>query len=173
MRAASLGAVRLCMTLVVLTCLSFPAPSIAQTACPVGVPLGSPTCGPAPVVAGPATPPPPPRPTGEWESRFGAVATDPVAGHVGVAEGRASKQDAVAVALQQCSQKGASDCGVSATYQNGCVALSWPEGKGATAYGFGDSAGEAERKSRGGCKADNGRCNVVYSACSKPIFHEY
>lgn len=89
--------------------------SFAEGRCPPGqYPIGddrAPGCAPIPTAGGGAASSP--VPTGKWEERWGAIAEDvsanarEVAGATGVSESRVSKQDAIAVAMEQYKKSGA------------------------------------------------------------------
>ena len=146
--------------------------ALAQTACPVGTPAGSATCGPSPSSGGQMASPPP-RPSGEWLKTWGAIATSG-SGNGGVSSQQLSKEDAEQVALRNCAQAGGKDCIVELTYRNQCVAaVRPPTGSGgqiSTAASVEDARGRALRL----CKARYGReCTLVLAECSEPVFRKY
>lgn len=106
--------------------------AFAEGRCPPGqYPVGDQNvggCAPIPS-SGPAVPAS--RPTGKWETRWGAIARDasPTPGArlaIGVAESQRTKKAASAVALAQCVEGGGNDCRVLLAYNNQCAALSGP-----------------------------------------------
>jgi len=153
------------------------APASAQTACPVGTPAGSATCGPSSYY----TEPPPPRPSGEWISRFGAVASDvDGSGNIGVSQRESSRVDAEKKAIAQCMSLGSRKCEVTLWYGNQCASLAGPYAgdkplAGLTSPGTGDDTQAASRKALERCSEKNkgASCKVVYSSCSDPIFRKY
>jgi hypothetical protein len=126
------------------------------------------------------------RPTGKWETRWGAIARDfsPTPGArlaIGVAESQRTKKDASAVALAQCAEGGGNDCRVLLAYNNQCAALSGPvvsdlAAKGGITYAAGaPGIEEAKANSMRSCQGAAGgqRCTVVYSACSMAEFKSF
>lgn len=126
------------------------------------------------------------RPTGKWETRWGAIARDfsPTPGArlaIGVAESQRSKKDASAVALAQCAEGGGNDCRVLLAYNNQCAALSGPvvsdlAAKGGITYAAGaPGIEEAKANSMRSCQGAAGgqRCTVVYAACSMAEFKSF
>jgi len=164
---------------VALLALSGASPAFAQTACPVGTAPGSATCGPAP--GGNASPPPPPRPLGEWLDRFGAVAADMTSsGNTGVAANRLSREDAENVAMEKCRSLGSTKCGIVMHYSNQCVAIVAPSVNGVERAGApvtrpGQTIEAAIAKATPDCHQANktNECTPIYSACSLPVFRKY
>ncbi|PSD28765.1 DUF4189 domain-containing protein [Stenotrophomonas maltophilia] len=135
-------------------------------------------CAPIPgAVGGTASPsaPAPAQPLGEWLTRWGAVAESPTSNLVGTAANESSERRAVDVAIKKCAAEGAKDCKSSVTYYNQCVAFAVPSsGKG---QGSLDTAVDAETvagNAIGHCRdTGGGKCAVVYSECSLPVFRKY
>lgn len=158
----------------VLTILLFVNVAGAQTACPYGATPGSVVCGPMPD-SGASVPPPPPVPSGEWESKFGAIAIDLAANAVGTSDSHASRLKAEEAALLGCRIEGGVNCDLVAWAENQCLALAWPRGDGGgfAGTGRGKTQSQAEKKSLSNCKAHDGKCEVLWSKCNEPVFHRY
>ncbi|RXR08512.1 DUF4189 domain-containing protein [Pseudoxanthomonas composti] len=154
--------------------LSASIPAEAQTACPYGATPGAVTCGPMPD-AGSTAPLPPPVPSGEWESRYSALAVDVNATVIGASDNRVSRIDAEDAAIAGCHSKGGSNCSVLAWSANQCMALAWPVGGrgGMTGTGVGKNSAKAGKHALSRCAAPDGSCKVIWAACNKPIFHPY
>jgi len=142
---------------------------VAQTACPVGTAPGSATCGPAPVNQ---IPPPLPRPSGEWLKTWGAIATSSSGGG-GASSQQPSRQAAEELALQNCKTSGAANCKVEFSYENQCVALAYPPGKGgqvSTAANVDDAKARALQRCNG---RQEGECKIAIAECSEPVFRKF
>lgn len=122
-------------------------------------------------------PPMPPRQTGRWHSRFGAIAQSKSTGLGGASAGRESAEEALAEALERCGVEGAKDCEISFTYSNQCVAWVIPKVEGSGSLprlSVGKTIRQAEKSAEGLCKGPKGsKCEVFYSACSKPFFEKF
>jgi hypothetical protein len=164
--------IKFCVCLILF--VPFADTVLAQTACPYGVNPGSSSCGPMPDSAS-SMPPPPPVPTGEWESSYGAVAMDLAANVVGTSDNHVSRAAAEGAAIQACHSKGASNCELYAWAENQCLALAWPTGGGGgvARTGLGKTKLLAEKKALTRCIANKGKCEVMWSACNEPVFHPY
>lgn len=156
-------------SLLVLTAFS---PAFAQTACPGGVAPGSSQCGPdSGTSRGDSAPP---RPTGEWIKTWGAIAGSDSRGESWTSLGRLSQKEAEKQALDQCKAAGAPDCAVTLAYQNQCVAMASPPGPGRSATNSAKSKEIASQDALALCKEVNGQaCEVIYSACTDPIFNKF
>lgn len=145
------------------------APASAQTACPVGTPAGSATCGPS---DGGEMAAPPPRPTGEWLKTWGAIAVSSGGGG-GVSSQQLSEKDAGQVALRNCASSGGTNCKVEFTYRNQCVVLAHPPGDG----GIFSTAGtieDAKARALTRCQDQfHQECKVAISECSDPVFRRF
>lgn len=64
----------------------------------------------------------PPRPTGEWISTWGAIATSLATSEVGMVSDMRSAELAASEAMRRCAGGGARDCKVTVSYSNQCVA---------------------------------------------------
>ncbi|MEN5204935.1 DUF4189 domain-containing protein [Stenotrophomonas sp. TWI700] len=164
--------------------------SFAEGRCPPGqYPIGdhrAPGCAPIPTAGGGEASSP--VPTGKWEKRWGAIAEDvsanarKVAGATGVSESRVSKQDAIAVAMEQCIKGGGEKCEVRIVYNNQCVALADPANKQGGVSGESVAfraqsvelaSSKALEKCAAGNRAVGGGCHIVYAACSMSEFKSF
>lgn len=147
---------------------------LAQTACPAGVAPGSPQCGPDSGTSRGDIPAPPSRPTGEWIKTWGSIAGSDSRGEAWTSTGKFSKSEAETEALKQCQAAGLSDCIITLTYRNQCVSMASPPGDGKSATVAAKSKDIANKDALKICKDKNdGKCSVIYSACTDPIFREY
>jgi hypothetical protein len=106
------------------------------------------------------------RPQERWEDRWGAIAIDSKTGQAGLIAGKASKAEAVDVAMSGCEMHGSPGCKLRLAYFNQCVAIGW----GATwnevvTAETEQRAGELALK---GCSKKTTECKIAYSACSQP-----
>jgi len=177
--------------LLIVVLLTMHATAWAEGRCPPGqYPTGGSNgvlgCAPIPGANGETAQPPPPVPTGKWESRWGAIAVDedvPVGAvtPIGVAVSRKSKQDARGAALDACSQRGGKRCVVRLAYHDQCAVIAdltsaIGSGKRSVSYfASAETTGKAEALGLKECAAANGgaECEIVYSACSVSDFKPY
>lgn len=154
------------MRLIAFTLLSLslavPSAASAEGGCPPGqVPYSGTSlssCGPIPSTQSRQP---------EWESRWGAIATD-LKGTFGIATGMASERKAKKEALADCRSRGASSCTADFTFRDQCAAV-----VNSTTRTFSQSAAteaEAVRIGQRRCAASaSGNCWVFYSGCSFPV----
>lgn len=167
-----------------------PLPALAEGGCPPGqYPIGGQGvqgCAPIPGGSSSGTAPAP-RPTGKWETRWGAVVEDqkpdpnkPLP--TGVSVSQKSKREAVAVATEKCKAKGGIKCKLRIAYYNQCVALADPDPvNGRIPPGLFSSAVSAGTEERARslsveeCSRDSkgASCSVIYSACSMSEFKSF
>ncbi|OEZ02391.1 hypothetical protein BIY45_00875 [Stenotrophomonas sp. BIIR7] len=127
-----------------------------------------------------------PRPTGKWETRWGALAEDASANErgvvvaTGVAESRKSKGEASRIALEQCRSGGGLKCKVLTTYYNQCIAVVDPKPKsqggsgGRSVIYTAKSADIATAEAMKRCSPDGAdACSIIYSACSMSEFRSF
>ncbi|WP_185816050.1 DUF4189 domain-containing protein [Xanthomonas sp. SS] len=151
--------------------------ALSQTACPTGVAPGSAQCGPTQYYAEP----PPPTPSGEWITKYGAIASDIEGiGNIGVAEKKGSQEAAEREAIAQCKSLGSKECKVTLWYANQCASLASPYSDnrpvaGLTSPGVGSTLKASAKNAlkRCGQKNKSKECSVVYSSCSDPVFRKY
>ena len=110
----------------------------------------------------------PRQPAQQWESRWGAIATDGPNDALGVATDKRSKREASRAAMQDCQSKGGVNCKVDTAYDNQCAAVVVGDGGyNVTSAATVDVAIEAGRNT---CRnAGRGNCRAYYSACSLPV----
>lgn len=170
--------------------LAAPYGALAEGACPPGqYPIGGQGvqgCAPIPGAGGAAPTASTPRPTGKWETRWGALAEDSSANSrgvplsTGVSESRRSKREAEKVAIEQCRLGGGKACRVTATYHNQCIAVADPKplsqggtGGKSSIYSAG-TVDQARGLALKGCSvAENSGCSITYSACSMSEFKAF
>ncbi|PPT73870.1 hypothetical protein XaplCFBP3122_18990 [Xanthomonas arboricola pv. populi] len=160
--------------LIVLLLAASPYTIFAQTACPVGVPVGSPQCGPSSLVGGGEISPPPPTASGKWLKTWGAIASAPN-GDTGVSSERLSKDDAEEIALKNCSSLSSSGCAIKFVYRNQCVAAANPNSGGeGGVISSAESLDAASARALSKCKNSSGEdCKISLAECSKPFFQKY
>lgn len=176
------------LLLVFLVCL-MPLAAFAEGGCPPGqYPIGgqgvqgcAPISGGSPGASSSAA-----RPTGKWETRWGAIAEDVsanergVAGATGASESQQSKREAQSAALQQCEKLGGQSCRVVLTYNNQCVAIADPKSRGRGGKGGksviyrAETLSQAKTEAIRRCSAGGAdQCSLAYSACSMSEFKSF
>lgn len=176
---------RICFILLAL--IALPLIALAEGACPPGqYPIGGQGvvgCAPIPG-AGASGSAAAPRPTGKWETRWGAVADDTTAVTpgadiaTGVAASQKTKRAAESLAMSRCKQGGGTACKVRFSYHNQCVALADPIGErvpgAVTTANTAVTVAEAKADALRICQSVEGqRCEVYYSACSMSEFKAF
>lgn len=128
-----------------------------------------------------------PKPTGKWETRWGAVADDTTSRNLatGVSTSQKTKRAAVAAAIDDCKSAGGNSCKLRLAYHNQCVAIADPtmefvrsQPKGSLTSNNVSAAETIERAKSNAMreceKAGSGQqCSVVYSACSMSEFKAF
>lgn len=167
-----------------LALLMLPGAVWAEGRCPPGqYPIGDQNvggCAPIPGAGQTVAP----GPTGEWETRWGAIAEDSAAVEpganvsTGVAASQKSKRAAESLAIDRCMQGGGKKCRIRMTYHNQCVALADPVGvrvSGAiTTASRAESVDIAKANALSQCEGIPGqKCEVYYSACSMSEFRRF
>ncbi|HGM5044170.1 DUF4189 domain-containing protein [Stenotrophomonas maltophilia group sp. P373] len=119
----------------------------------------------------------PPRPTGEWISTWGAIATSLATSEVGMVSDMRSAELAASEAMRRCAGGGARDCKVTVSYSNQCVAWLVPS---ADLPGAQSAVGRAPKKriaiaeAQRKCVDPSGKkCTVFYADCSEPVFRKF
>lgn len=146
-------------------------------------------CAPIPGAnGGTAAPVPPaaPRPTGKWETRWGALAEDAGANErgvplaTGVSESRKTKSEASKPAIAQCQSGGGLRCEVVTTYYNQCIAVADPKppsqgGPGGKSIIYtAETAELAVSEVMKRCSPPGTvQCSIAYSACSMSEFKKF
>ena len=103
----------------------------------------------------------------QWESRWGAIATDGPSGALGAATDKRSKREASQAALQDCQSKGGVNCKIDAAYDNQCAAVV----VGSGGYNV-QNAPTTDRAVAIGmkiCREGLTDCHAYYTACSLPV----
>lgn len=171
-------------TLLGLLLILLPALALAEGRCPPGqYPVGDQNAGGCAPIPG-AAQPTQSRPTGVWETRWGAVAEDtaPVAAGgtlaTGVSVSQKSKHAANALAISRCEGMGGRKCKIRLTYHNQCVAMADPVGErvpsAISTANTGMTLELARSSALDRCQGVGGqRCEVFYSACSSSEFRKY
>lgn len=159
------------LSLILLTLSVFCVHAHAQTRCPMGAQAGSMQCLPDDPQGGGQNNSEP-RWTGEWIKTWGAIATSRALGEAGTSANKLSEDEARAAAIYQCALGGATDCEVHLTYHNQCAAFATSSAD--TYFASAESEKRAIKLARNNCEKDSdSECKVMYSGCSKPIFHKY
>ncbi|MET4727339.1 hypothetical protein ABIE09_001133 [Lysobacter enzymogenes] len=105
-----------------------------------------------------------------YARRWGAFASDSIAGKLGVALGESSKRKAEKAALMHCESKGGVDCKAFFAFYDQCAAVAWGPDRGA-------DSGEAIAASAAGkddavrdalalCGKKSDKCKLVSAECS-------
>ncbi|MEG0193947.1 MAG: DUF4189 domain-containing protein [Stenotrophomonas sp.] len=177
--------------LILIAILLSPLVAYAEGRCPPGqYPIGSSNgvlgCAPIPGSSTGVGEPQAPVPSGEWETRWGAVAEDggsqpgaPMA--TGAVVGEKSKRAAETVALQRCERRGGRKCHVRMTYYNQCAAIAdfvfsgAAQGPAKSTAVSAKTVDEAKAAALEECSSINGggKCEIAYSACSMSEFKPY
>ena len=114
----------------------------------------------------PQPPPPTPSPKGKWQTRWGAIATDGIRGTLGTASDMQTKASAEKTAIEDCRNKGGTQCVLNVSYGNACGAMF--VGDHGFSVNTGDTVDEANNAARQACSAKDQNCHAYYSNCSKP-----
>lgn len=167
----------------VLLMLFLPRLAMAEGRCPPGqYPIGGQGVGGcAPIATGDEADAPSPKPTGKWETRWGAIVEDADVLATGVADTRKSKRDATSAATKECERLGGKKCKLRIAYYNQCVAMADPtvESRKRTP---GQSTANAEETlelakskalQRFEAYGSGQDCTIVYSACSMSEFKKF
>jgi len=126
------------------------------------------------------------RPNGKWVKTWGAVAVGSIDSTTsyGVTTGKLSKFEAQQDAMRRCASHGETNCKIGLAYENQCAVIVEPHINGRPfPTGFIRIVGratviEASEAALKICQEDNkatpqAKCEIVYSACSEPIFHKF
>ncbi|MET4727343.1 hypothetical protein ABIE09_001137 [Lysobacter enzymogenes] len=105
-----------------------------------------------------------------YARRWGAFASDSIAGKLGIASGASSKRKAEKEALKHCQSKGGVDCKAFFAFYDQCAAVAWGPDRGS-------DSGEAIAASAAGkdgaisdalalCGKKSDKCKLVSAECS-------
>ncbi|MBV6846601.1 DUF4189 domain-containing protein [Xanthomonas campestris pv. paulliniae] len=170
---------------VALFLIVFAANVNAEQGCPAGqIPAqaggGVTSCGPIPQGYYQEAKP---RPSGRWIKTWGAIALGSKDGtsYYGIPVGLHSKKEAETESVLRCAKLGAQDCHVVVSYRNQCAAIGEPQtaGKpspgGLIQFSRQPTKKEAYREALERCQTRNPgmQCEVIFNACSEPIFQEF
>ena len=113
---------------------------------------------------------------GRWQKTWGAIATDPATGSVGVAVGQYTEHAAMEEALRTCGLNGGQSCTTKLAYENQCAVIAHTHEAGSVVRGapWYQSAATVKRASKvavNAClKINPGMmCKIIYSACAEPV----
>lgn len=119
-----------------------------------GSPYGQPGGDAAPV----AMPPP-----AVWEDRWGAIAMDYGNGAAGGVKDGVTEQDATHRAMERCMGSGGTQCHLTISFMNQCVAVAQKANSGAVSTATAAEQPEATERVLKRC--DDNTCKVVYEFC--------
>jgi hypothetical protein len=108
-----------------------------------------------------AAPPP------QWESRWGAIATDAPKGVIGSSSGAQTENNAETEAISDCRSKGGANCTLKATYSNGCGVLLVSDQ--AFNVNWGPTEAVAIQNGMEVCKKGGNGCRVYFTSCSPAV----
>jgi hypothetical protein len=172
------------LVILILVAASFHA--LAEGGCPPGqYPIGGQGvqgCAPIPGASG-GTSTSAPKPTGKWETRWGAVVEDSSTLATGISVSQKSKREATSVAMKDCEQAGGRSCKLRVAYYNQCVAIADPTiasrqrtaGNSESRHVAAETLELATAGAMKDCAAfETGQeCSIVYSACSMSEFKPF
>lgn len=103
----------------------------------------------------------------QWQSRWGAIATDANKSVVGSAIGKITSNQAQNGALDDCRAKGGTQCEVQLPFQNGCASLIVSD----TIFFVSarDTKENAEREGVVSCQRKAMNCRAYFTTCSPPV----
>lgn len=100
----------------------------------------------------------------QWESRWGAIATDGIRGSLGTSRNMSDQATAESNAMSDCQKKGGVNCSLDVSYRNACGAMLVGD------HGYSVRAGltrdDAVNNATEACSAKDKNCHVYYSDCS-------
>lgn len=108
-------------------------------------------------------------PSPQWQSRFGAIATDAPHGVLGTATGKGSQFEAELEAMKNCEKNGGTQCQRAYWYSNSCVAITVDDQGGLLIRGR-PTMDQAIQASMDACKKDGSTgCTAYYQDCSPAV----
>ncbi|WP_082861752.1 DUF4189 domain-containing protein [Xanthomonas floridensis] len=111
------------------------------------------------------------RPTGEWSTRWGALARDKADTVVGVSVREKSKSAARKNAIAECQKLGGEHCEATVTYKNACIAVAESTAANKSNTSISSTKAEAEKLTLATCAETD--CKIVYSDCSSASFNRF
>ncbi|MEA5124570.1 DUF4189 domain-containing protein [Xanthomonas floridensis] len=161
------------LTIFFFILLLVPIPVLAEGNCPPGYyPIGGQgAAGCAPISSGQTSGVP--QATGEWQTRWGAIAVDDAGLRIGVSSGESSKRAARKLAASRCTEGGGSGCKAIIDYKNGCIAMAGSAKANRSSSYQADSIKRAEQLAMEVCGKKYDDCKVIYSECSQANFRKY
>ncbi|WP_194270564.1 DUF4189 domain-containing protein [Glaciimonas soli] len=109
------------------------------------------------------------QPTPQWQSRWGAIATDvsPGRGIIGASKDTLSASAAEQSAMSDCAAKGGANCTLQITFSNGCGTLI----AGHKTFNVSSGATEAiaVQKGIGVCSKSDTGCSLYFKTCSPAV----
>jgi Domain of unknown function (DUF4189) len=101
-----------------------------------------------------------------WETRWGAIAVDSIAGKFGGAERMTNKREAEKAAKNICKANGGTKCKTVIAYHDQCGILAWGDAR-YTSFSGPELDATAQR-AIAACSEFTNNCQVYYSGCSYP-----
>lgn len=103
----------------------------------------------------------------QWESKWGALASDKFGHIAGVSNDLDSKEQAEQSAIEDCKRYGGVECKPDAYYSNQCIAVVSGDNRSDSITNSSIDAAMSEGMHRCTARGDT-NCHVFYSACSLP-----
>ncbi|MEA9675859.1 DUF4189 domain-containing protein [Xanthomonas campestris pv. raphani] len=156
--------------LLIFSIFLFGQTAFAEGNCPPGYyPIGGQgVLGCAPMSSGSSGSP---QPTGQWDTRWGALARSKDNSVLGASDSEKKKSSAKKKALDLCVQTGGEECKVTLVYKNSCVAQAQSRTLERLNTFLHKSAALAEESALKECAHQD--CRITYSACSLAEFRRY
>ncbi|MBB3825997.1 DUF4189 domain-containing protein [Xanthomonas arboricola] len=150
--------------------ISLSIPSYSEGNCPAGYyPIGGQgVSGCAPMSTGGTGAP---QATGEWQTRWGALARNDDSSILGVSSKERSKSAARSTALKFCKEAGGKKCEVKVYYKNSCVAQAASKKLGRSNVYVDGYLDQAKQNALRKCGSDD--CEITYADCSEAEFRKY
>lgn len=103
-------------------------------------------------------------PSEVWQTRYGALATDSMAGVLGASSNQVTRALAEADAMNKCREAGGTDCLMQGSYGNACLAMAL--GPKFFLLRNGKTKAAAESDALEACLKENSTCEIYHSSCS-------
>ncbi|MCS3849000.1 hypothetical protein GGR70_004085 [Xanthomonas campestris] len=160
------------LALVILSMLNFlfSFSVFAEGSCPPGYyPIGGQGvsgCAPMGTTGGAS-----PQASGEWKTKWGALARSEDGSVLGVAAKESSKYSARSTALKFCKNAGGQGCKVTLVFKNACVAQASSDERNISIAYTESTKNSAEKGALEKCGSSD--CKITYSECSQAEFRSY